>query len=116
ADQVRQRLPTNLRAEALLDHLGRHLAGPETFQPHVAAHLGDALAHARLELLGRESDRQLALQLAGIFELHLHRCSVVRKVGLEPTRCYPPEPKSGASTSSATFARGVERTTVAIIP
>ena len=29
---------------------------------------------------------------------------VVRKEGLEPSRFYPPDPKSGASANSATFA------------
>ena len=29
---------------------------------------------------------------------------MVRKGGLEPPRCYPPDPKSGASANSATFA------------
>ena len=31
---------------------------------------------------------------------------LVRKVGLEPTHLAMPEPKSGASTNSATLARG----------
>jgi hypothetical protein len=36
--------------------------------------------------------------------LPLDRTTVVRKEGLEPSRGYPLEPKSSASTSSATFA------------
>ena len=32
------------------------------------------------------------------------RKSLVRKEGLEPSRFYPPDPKSGASANSATFA------------
>ena len=31
---------------------------------------------------------------------------MVREAGLEPARFYPSEPKSGASTNSATLARG----------
>ena len=31
---------------------------------------------------------------------------VVRKEGLEPSRCYPQVPETCASTSSATFAEG----------
>ena len=35
----------------------------------------------------------------------------VRLIGLEPTRPEPPDPKSGASTNSATSALGLPRVT-----
>ena len=38
-------------------------------------------------------------------EKAIPRNSLVRKGGLEPPRFYPPDPKSGASANSATFAR-----------
>ena len=34
----------------------------------------------------------------------LTKAALVRKEGLEPSRFYPPDPKSGASANSATFA------------
>ena len=39
--------------------------------------------------------------------------SLVRKEGLEPSRCYPPDPKSGASANSATLARLLRSAAVA---
>ena len=37
--------------------------------------------------------------------------TIVRLIGLEPTRPEPPDPKSGASTNSATSALGLPRIT-----
>src|SRR5580704_9419662 len=38
------------------------------------------------------------------FFVWFHGGALVRKGGLEPPRFYPPDPKSGASANSATFA------------
>ncbi len=47
--------------------------------------------------------RELAAEI--LSEAERSRRDLVRKEGLEPSRFYPPDPKSGASANSATFAR-----------
>src|ERR1700688_3511788 len=46
----------------------------------------------------------------GRWEIPLRRNEMVRKGGLEPPRFYPPDPKSGASANSATFANPYDYT------
>ncbi len=112
----------------LVHQVHRHLAGPETRQAHAALAVEQAGFDPVLECLGRNDDLEFARQPVRIGLCHLHRTLIrqgnvqpagkpagwtrlklprklVRAEGLEPPRLASPEPKSGASTSSATPAR-----------
>ncbi len=127
--QFRHGLAADLRAEALLDHLRRHLAGAESLQADIAARVGDARTHRGFVGVRREAHDQLAFELADVFYRNLHVLTskssfvywrfdarripqlqsanpspLVRKERLELSRVAPLEPKSSASTNSATFA------------
>ena len=54
-----------------------------------------------------EENWQVGKKVAQRKKARAMRCKLlVRKEGLEPSRFYPPDPKSGASANSATFALG----------
>src|ERR1700739_3927260 len=72
-----------------------------------------AFARIGLQTLSREAKRLYCVGAeAGSTEMkdskEIGRI-LVRKGGLEPPRFYPPDPKSGASANSATFARCFQR-------
>ena len=135
AHQIAKYLIAHLRAIALLDDSRWHLARPETLDARGAGDFAQALARNRIQTLGRQTDRQAALQTTCIFNRHLHDDScmmtaagddariassgrqlakglmrpmhdeiMVRKKRLELSRVTPLEPKSSASTNSATLA------------
>src|SRR3546814_10200273 len=89
--------------------------------------LAQAITHFALQAIGRQTDSQATLQRRKGFNRYVHghschpattadtknprrpvsrpiRTTVVRKKRLELSRVAPLEPKSSASTSSATFA------------
>ena len=83
---------------------------------YVARELLEAGLHFAIDFRRRQFDVDAALELIRLFHCCCHVISyacvlrvlrvrvLVRKEGLEPTRLSAPEPKSGASTNSATFA------------
>ena len=71
-DQIAQHFGLDLRAEALLDHLGRHLARTEAIDPRGARDLAQATADGGFQLLGRQAEVDAALEVAGGFDGNLH--------------------------------------------
>src|SRR5690606_41100469 len=72
ADQQAHRLGTHLAAVALLDDLGRYLAGTEPLEPDVLPELAQARTDVRIEALGRHADRELAPEVAEVLNRNLH--------------------------------------------
>ena len=109
---IAQNLLADLRAELLNHNLERHLAGPESSQFDGTRQPLQARFNLAVDISHRHGNVQLALERTQRFQIRLHRkfpiefirSALVRKEGLEPTRLSAPEPKSGASTNSATFA------------
>ncbi len=117
AHEVVDDLAMHLFAVLLADHRERRLAGTKTLEPRGARNLVEPLRYFAVDL--RRGDRHFepAFQSARGGQRNLHVTSsssflitgacgrVVRKERLELSRVAPLEPKSSASTSSATFAR-----------
>ena len=127
-----QHVFTHLCAVVLLDDLQRGLARTEALHLGGARHALQALGHLGVDVGHRQGDIQAAFQCAKRFELNLHclgpsrkvisalprqdavrsgrrlgACVVlVREKGLEPLHLSALEPKSSASTNSATLAKG----------
>ncbi len=72
AQQAVQRLATDLRAEALLDHLGRHLARTEPLDAGGTGDFAQAAGDVALQTLFRQREAQAAFQVAGGFDRSLH--------------------------------------------
>ena len=99
----------DLRPVLLRDDFHRHLAGPEAVHLDRARQVLQPRVDLAIDVGHGESDAQAPLERPQVFQICLHQrpCTLnclVRKEGLEPTRLSAPEPKSGASTNSATFA------------
>src|SRR6185312_2122895 len=116
-DRLFDDLAHHLLAESLLQVRGRGLAGAKTFQVHARLHLFDAAAKALVQIVRRNDDLVFAAEVLidGLCDLHgaflnpqnsFPSARVVRAKGLEPPRLSSLEPKSSASTNSATPARG----------
>src|SRR5215213_435757 len=72
----------------------------------LAVLLADAIVRAA-NLCGLDLDSDLLASWRDVYEFSFHFCgfsSMVRKGGLEPPHLSVPDPKSGASANSATFA------------
>ena len=59
-------------AEALLDHLGRHLARTETLDACATGDFAQAADDVALQTLFRQREAQAAFQVAGGFDRSLH--------------------------------------------
>src|SRR3546814_527799 len=75
ADQVGQHFTTNLLAETLLDHCGRHLARAEALQANGTTHFRNPRTDLRLEPLRGKFHRELALERADVLNRNLHDVS-----------------------------------------
>src|SRR5436853_3045053 len=105
----------------------RHLARTKAVVPDGIFELAQSRVDLRIEVVGRDHHAKLALQSIGecLPNLHVKSCScscascsaaleksnaspeiVVRAEGFEPTSLAALEPKSSASASSATPAKG----------
>ena len=115
--RVAQHFAADLGPVLLRHQLHRHLAGTEARHLDVARELLQPLVDLALDLLDRHRHRKAPLERAQGFQIcrHAYRFLVVvppvarlvplvRRVGLEPTSVSALEPKSSASTNSATFA------------
>ena len=119
------RLDHHRAAIQLLEMRKRHLAGPESIDSDPVLHLAQPLHHPGLEGGGRHLDLKLALETvrSAFGDLHGRQSTgsgrygrvrfqeraapgLVRAEGLEPPRLSSREPKSRASTNSATPAKG----------
>jgi hypothetical protein len=72
AQQAIHRLGAHLLTEALLDHLGRHLARAETLDARSASDLTQTSIDVGLQALLRQGEGQAAFQVAGGFDRSLH--------------------------------------------
>src|SRR6185369_15940738 len=127
--RLAQHLLADLEAVLALDHLQGHVPGAETLHPHGARERLQAGSDLGLDLRDRHRDGEMALERARIVldcllhedfptvlgcwrrrlpdrggAVHHGENDLVRKEGLEPTSLSALEPKSSASTNSATFA------------
>ena len=137
-DQGAVGLLTDLLAEALLDGAHRHLAGAKTVQARMPRQVLELFVHHRRDPICRQIHQKTLLETFARFNRNLHSNSprqpvlpvnsrryskcpppepagylchhrpMVRKERLELSRVAPLEPKSSASTSSATLACSVQ--------
>src|SRR5262249_24697436 len=112
----------HLESVVALDQLERHLSGPKSLHPDRARELLQARGDLGLDLDDRHRDSDVALERARrVLDCLLHRSfsllefpgegpgtvggsDLVHKEGLDPPCLSALEPKSSASTNSATFA------------
>ena len=112
AHEVVDDLAMHLLAVLLANHRERRLAGTKALEPRGARNLVQPLRHFAVDLRRGNRHFEAAFKSArgGQRNLHINSLSivnarrVVRKERLELSRVTPLEPKSSASTSSATFA------------
>src|SRR5207248_7100699 len=103
-NQVVHHVVMDLLAEALFDDVRGDLAGTEAGQPCL---LRIPLGHAidlRVDDVARDLDGDLLLSLADVLEFGFHQKVNAKGGTRTPIPFRVPDPKSGASASSATFA------------
>ena len=142
AHGVRDHVRAHLRPVLLRDHLHGHVAGPEAGKLHRLREPPEPLLHFAFDVGERNGDVESPGELPEILESRLHAfgilANVVARRGIatrtkpeprtrrgsidagwcergdsNPHGGHPPEPKSGASTNSATFASRGKRRSIA---
>ncbi len=120
-DHVREHVGADLVAEQSLEHGTRRAARPEALELGLPLYAAEGALELRGDVVDRHLDRELPPRRVHFLDRHLHASRsasilanvdhgrVVREGGLEPPSLAGPDPKSGASASSATLALGLRR-------
>src|SRR5919106_2262676 len=104
-DDVLDHVVLDLLLEALLENAPRDLAWPKAGDLHLAPERAVGPIELPDDLRALHFDRQLAFNRRELLDLSLHLRSLLEAMGgegLEPSHLAVPDPKSGASTNSAT--------------